>query len=90
MQTQEVFTSILGGGQMGKRIVVRIHSRKATEVIEALPRGYRSFVMEAALMAFIRSDEGAALLDSLGCRSRIPGGSSERRDVFGNLRGDFD
>jgi hypothetical protein len=83
-------------GDSVKRMVIRLYSREVITLMENLPRGFRSLVVESALTAFLDSDNGRVLLTHLGRRrerSRTPpetkGGAKEKNGLMARLKGDF-
>jgi len=78
----------------GKRVVIRLYSPEAIDIIEDLPRGFRSLVVESALISYLETDVGRALINHLHYRKK-DGGNGRRASVggndsvFGRLKGDF-
>ena len=78
----------------GKRVVIRLYSPEAIDLIEGLPRGFRSLVLESALMSYRKTDIGQALINHLQYRKK-DGGNGKKAPVRGNdslfsqLKGDF-
>ena len=76
-----------------KKMVVRLHNQEVIDLVEGLPKGYRSVVIESALQSFLRTDLGRELIETLTCRN---GNKGERGvpllnggNVFKRLEGDF-
>lgn len=77
-----------------KRIAIRICTPDVIELIDLLPRGFKSLVVESALAAYLNSDTGKMLIEQLIHRknhqhnpSKPP--SSKEDVVFNRLKGDF-
>ena len=73
-----------------KKMVVRLHNQEVIDLVEGLPKGYRSVVIESALRSYLRTDVGRELIENLSRRN----GSGDapliaRRSVFKRLEGDF-
>jgi hypothetical protein len=83
---------------MRKRIVLTLCRPDVIELVERLPRGYRSLVFEAALLAYMRSDTGSDILASVEARKDLKKGRSKKKlstnhqkqDLLERLKGDFD
>ncbi len=77
-----------------KRLAIRICTPDVIELIDLLPRGFKSLVVESALSAYLNSDTGKMLIEQLVHRknhqqksTKIP--SSKEAVVFNRLKGDF-
>jgi len=78
-----------------KRIVLNLCMPEVIEMIESLPRGYRSLAVESALVAYMETSAGKNLLNQLRHRSRKykgrkPAKTGRRENVYKKLKGDFD
>lgn len=78
----------------GKRITFRSYRLEVIEFLNNLPRGYRSYVIETALSAFMKTGAGKDLI-----RGQEKGRkeqettvlqSSETKGLLDRLKGDFD
>lgn len=73
-----------------KKMVVRLHNQEVIDLVEGLPKGYRSVVIESALRSYLRTDVGRELIENLSRRNGSGGAPLiARRSVFKRLEGDF-
>lgn len=77
-----------------KRIAIRICTPDVIELIDLLPRGFKSLVVESALAAYLNSDTGKMLIEQLIHRKNHQQKptktlSSKKEVVFSHLKGDF-
>lgn len=49
----------------GKRITFRSYNTGVIELLNSLPRGYRSYIIEAALSAYMKTSAGKDLMRGL-------------------------
>ena len=79
-----------------KTIKLTLYTPEVIKIINDLPRGSRSLVVESALIAHMQTDSGRALLSHL--RHRSSKGKTQKQrisnrddttDVFKKLKGDF-
>lgn len=77
-----------------KTIKLTLYTPEVIKIINDLPRGSRSLIVESALIAYMQTDSGRALLSPLLHRNSI--GKKEQTtdgkgtaDVFKKLKGDF-
>jgi len=79
-----------------KKTIFHLHNAEIIRFIRSLPRGYRSLIVESALIAYMETDSGRTMIDHLNCRrSDREGGLAAHRqqkdeNVFHKLKGDFD
>ena len=79
----------------GKRYTFRFHSPEVMRLLEELPKGNRSLLVEAGILLFQRSAEGRAIIDTLKSRktpekvknSRKP---RTKKEKLKEILGDFD
>jgi len=73
-----------------KKMVVRLHNQEVIDLVEGLPRGYRSVVIESALRSYLRTDVGRELIENLTRRNGKKGVPLVGKgNVFRRLEGDF-
>ena len=77
-----------------RRIAVRICTPNVIELIDLLPRGFKSLVVESALAAYLESDTGKMLINQLLHRKNhqknVQNSSASRVGAdFRRLKGDF-
>jgi len=73
-----------------KKMVIRLHNQEVIDLVEGLPRGYRSVVIESALRNYLRTDVGRELIENLSGRNGRKGAPLVARgSVFKRLEGDF-
>ena len=73
-----------------KKMVVRLHNQEVIDVVEGLPKGYRSVVIESALRRYLRTDVGRELIENLTRRNGKKGVPLVAKgNVFRRLEGDF-
>ena len=82
----------------GKRITFRSYNSGVIEFLNSLPRGYRSYIIEAALAAYMKTGAGKALMrgqekgrkeqDTTVLQSSKTTGLSEK-GMLDKLKGDF-
>ena len=73
-----------------KKMVVRLHNQEVIDVVEGLPKGYRSVVIESALRRYLRTDVGRELIENLTRRNGKKGVPLDAKgNVFRRLEGDF-
>jgi hypothetical protein len=79
-----------------KKIVFHLHNAEIIRFIGSLPRGYRSLVVESALVAYMATGSGRTMIDQLHSRKkdRQVVAAVHRQEkvehVFQKLKGDFD
>jgi hypothetical protein len=79
-----------------KKIVFHLHNAEIIRFIGSLPRGYRSLVVESALVAYMETDSGRTMIDQLHSRKKdrqgvaAVHGQKKGENVFHKLKGDFD
>lgn len=79
-----------------KRMIFHLYNPEIIQFINNLPRGYRSLVVESALMTYIETDAGRTLVNQLQYRKKdgekiTPTNRHDKvGNVFQKLRGDFD
>ena len=74
--------------------MINIRSPEAIKIIDNIPKGRRAEIVEAALIAFARSETGRALLERLRLYVKKRGQKSIKRattkkEVLEWLKGDF-
>ena len=78
----------------GKRITFRSYNLEIIEFLNSLPRGYRSYIIETALSAFMKTGAGKTLMRSLEKGQKEQETtvlqSSETKGLLDRLKGDFD
>ena len=73
-----------------KKMVVKLHNQEVIDLVEGLPKGYRSVVVESALRSYLRTDVGRELVENLSRRNGSKGAPPiARGNVFKRLEGDF-
>ena len=76
-----------------RRVTIRLYNPEIIRVIEGVPRGLRSAVIQSALAAYISSGNHHAFINDLcsvgGLMKEKVISSQEKRDVFTQLTGDF-
>lgn len=77
-----------------KKLVINIRSPEAIKIIDNIPKGRRAEIVEAALIAFSRSETGRALLERLRLYVKKRGQKSIKRpttkeEALEWLKGDF-
>ena len=82
------------GKMKGKRITFRSYNPGVIEFLNNLPRGYRSYIIETALSAYMKTSDGKTLMRSLEKGQREQETpvlqSSETKGLLDKLKGDFD
>lgn len=77
-----------------KRITFRSYNPGVIEFLNSLPRGYRSYIIETALSAFMKTGVGKDLIcgQEKGRKKQetIVLQSSETEGLLDRLKGDFD
>ena len=79
-----------------KRMIFHLHNPDIIQFINSLPRGYRSLVVESALITYIETEAGRTLVKQLQYRKHDGQNITpkHRRDnvknVLHKLKGDFD
>jgi hypothetical protein len=83
-----------------KRIAIRFCTPQVIDLIETLPRGYKSMIIESALTTYLNSEVGQRLTDQLKLRKKQldsipkppkPSGQPKPVEVVmrNQLKGDF-
>jgi hypothetical protein len=77
-----------------RRVTIRLYNPEIIRVIESVPRGLRSAVIQSALAAYIESGTHRTLFKNLQPDAdlrplRIITNHGEERDLFTRLTGDF-
>lgn len=76
-----------------RRVTIRLYNPEIIRVIENVPKGFRSAMIQSALAAYIESGQHRALLNTLDpSGTLIPENlppSQGKSDVFTQLTGDF-
>jgi len=73
-----------------KKMVVKLHNQEVIDLVEGMPRGYRSVVVEAALRSYLRTEVGRELIENLSRRNGRKGAPLiARGSVLKRLEGDF-
>ena len=77
-----------------RRVTIRLYNPEIIRVIESVPRGLRSAVIQSALAAYIESGTHRTLFKNLQHDAdpsplRIITDHGEERDLFAQLTGDF-
>lgn len=77
-----------------KTIKLTLYTPEVIEVINDLPRGSRSLIVESALIAYMQTDSGCALLNHLrhrNCKEEKQQitNSNNKTNIFKKLKGDF-
>jgi len=77
-----------------KRIAIRFCTPEVINLIESLPRGYKSMIVESALKTYLESEIGQKLTEQLNRRKMsqtiVSKPSANRRGAMKNqLNGDF-
>jgi len=77
-----------------KRIAIRFCTPEVINLIESLPRGYKSMIVESALKTYLESDIGQKLTEQLNRRKMsqtiVSKASANKRGAMKNqLNGDF-
>ena len=73
-----------------KKVVVKLHDDEVIKMVEGVPRGYRSVVIESALRSYIRTEVGQELIRNLTRRNGIkPAARVTKGSLFKRLEGDF-
>jgi hypothetical protein len=79
-----------------RKMIFHLYNPEIIEFINSLPRGYRSLVVESALMTYIETDAGRTLVNQLQYRKKdrekITPASRQHKvgNVLQKLKGDFD
>jgi hypothetical protein len=79
-----------------KRMIFHLYNPEIIQFINSLPRGYRSLVVESALMTYIETDAGRTLVNQLQYRKKdrgkiVPTDRQHKvENVLHKLKGDFD
>ena len=79
-----------------KRMIFHLYNPEIIQFINSLPRGYRSLVVESALMTYIETDAGRTLVNQLQYRKKDRGKIAPTnhqhkvKSVLEKLKGDFD
>jgi len=76
-----------------RRMTLRLYTREVVEVIDRIPAGYRSALIEQALLRFLDSEEGKAAVRVLKGRAngsdKIEQPAGGRLSLLKQLNGDF-
>lgn len=82
------------GKMKGKRITFRSYNPGVIEFLNSLPRGYRSYIIESALAAYMKTGVGKDLMHGLekGRKEQETNllQGSETKGLLERLKGDFD
>ena len=70
-----------------RRITIRLYNPEIIAVIENVPKGFRSAMVQSALAAYIEAGQHRALLRTLQHSSEFP--EEEPGDAIAQLTGDF-
>jgi len=79
-----------------KKMIFHLYNPEIIQFINSLPRGYRSLVVESALMTYIETDAGRTLVNQLQYRKKDgqkitpTNRHSKVENVLQKLKGDFD
>jgi len=81
-------------GKTCRRVTIRLYNPELIEMIDRVPRGLRSAVIQAALAAYRESETHCTFFRSLGfggnlTRQTITPDSLGEGDLFTQLTGDF-
>ncbi|MDA8404542.1 MAG: hypothetical protein M0Z56_10170, partial [Desulfobacteraceae bacterium] len=77
-----------------KRIAIRFCTPDVIDVIEQLPKGFKSMIVESAMTAYLDSEVGKRLLAQLNLRKKQLGSVSKspaprHEALFNQIKGDF-
>ena len=73
-----------------KKVVVKLHDDEVINLVEGVPRGYRSVVIESALRSYLRTEVGQELIQNLTRRNKKNGAVRVTKgSLFKRLEGDF-
>jgi hypothetical protein len=53
-----------------KRMTIRFFSQEALELLEKIPNGIKSLVIETALIEYTETENGKRLIEKLSCRNK--------------------
>ena len=79
-----------------KKMIFHLYNPEIIQFINSLPRGYRSLVVESALMTYIETDAGRTLMNQLQYRKKdrqriTPTNRPDKvENALEKLKGDFD
>ena len=76
-----------------RRVTIRLYNPEIIRMIESVPRGLRSTVIQSALVAYLESGRHCTLLKNFDSAGGLVGEeltlNQDKRDVFARLVGDF-